>query len=90
MILAGLVLAALAAALHVFIFYLDEPKQLDRILASPLVSAIPAIRKKQYVASVDRTVAYAMSSPTPLSIEVAATKFMPKVATAAGGTPVTR
>lgn len=74
----------------VFIFYLDEPKQLDRILASPLVSAIPAIRKKQYVASVDRTVAYAMSSPTPLSIEVAATKFMPKVATAAGGTPVTR
>ncbi|WP_370890610.1 iron-siderophore ABC transporter substrate-binding protein [Janibacter sp. GXQ6167] len=71
----------------VLIFYADDKVRAKTLTEDRLLSKIPALTKGQYVASADNAIAVTMSSPTPLSIPVAARDFLPKVAQAAQGTP---
>nr|WP_246297500.1 iron-siderophore ABC transporter substrate-binding protein [Janibacter cremeus] len=66
----------------VLIFY-TEDSQIEALKSDPLLSKIPAIERGSFVASADNTVAMTMSSPSPISMEVAVTKFLPSVADAA-------
>lgn len=67
----------------VLIFYVTDDKQLDALKSDPLLGKIPAIERGSFVGSADNTVAMTMSSPSPISMEVAVTKFLPLVADAA-------
>src|SRR5699024_298486 len=69
----------------VFIFYADGQEQIEKITKDPLLGEIPAIKKGHYVASADRQVSTTLSSPSPLSMEVAVTKFGPGLAKAGRG-----
>lgn len=71
----------------VLVFYAERPADVDALRAHPLLSRIPPLKAGRYVASTDNTTAHAMSSPSPLSIPVAVEKFLPKLASAAGGAP---
>ena len=67
----------------VLVFYVTDPKEVDALKADPLLGKIPAIERGSFVASADNQVAMTMSSPSPISMEVAVTEFLPKVAKAA-------
>lgn len=67
----------------VVIFYVESDKQVDTIKNDPLLGRIPAIERGSFVASADNSVAMTMSSPSPISMEVAVTQFLPEVADAA-------
>ncbi|WP_068252747.1 iron-siderophore ABC transporter substrate-binding protein [Janibacter corallicola] len=69
----------------VLIFYADGQEQIEKITKDPLLGEIPAIKKGHYVASADRQVSTTLSSPSPLSMEVAVTKFVPEIAKAVKG-----
>lgn len=69
----------------VLIFYVEGDKQVEKIKKDPLLGQIPAIKNGTFVASADNTVAMTMSSPSPLSMEVAVNEFLPKVAKAVKG-----
>lgn len=67
----------------ILIFYVTSDKEIEALKADPLLGKIPAIERGSFVASADNTVAMTMSSPSPISMEVAVTEFLPKVADAA-------
>jgi iron complex transport system substrate-binding protein len=69
------------------VFYAAEGTQTDDIMGNALLSQIPALRKKQFVASADNAIALSMSLPSPLSVRTAVDDFLPKIATALSGTP---
>ena len=69
----------------VLIFYVENDKQLKKITEDPLLGQIPAIKNGTFVASADNSVAMTMSSPSPLSMEVAVTEFLPQIAEALKG-----
>ena len=79
-----------AASLNadVLVFVTDGMKA-ETVTDHRLLSTIPAITAGRYVASADNVVNLTMSSPTPLSIPVAAQEFVPMLAKAAQGTPAT-
>ncbi|WP_338748851.1 ABC transporter substrate-binding protein [Janibacter alittae] len=66
----------------VLIFYAEDT-QIEDLKSDPLLGRIPAIERGSFVASADNTVAMTMSSPSPISMEVAVTQFLPLVADAA-------
>lgn len=67
----------------VVIFYVTEDKEIEALKSDPLLGKIPAIERGSFVASADNSVAMTMSSPSPISMEVAVTEFLPEVAEAA-------
>ena len=69
------------------VFYADEATTAESITGNALLGQIPALRKKQYVASADNAVALSMSLPSPLSVRTAVEDFLPKIASALEGTP---
>lgn len=69
----------------VLIFYVQGDEQLEKIKKDPLLGQIPAIKNGTFVASADNSVAMTMSSPSPLSMEVAVTEFLPQIAEALKG-----
>ena len=69
------------------VFYAAEGTQTDDIMGNALLSQIPALRKKQFVASADNAIALSMSLPSPLSVTTATEVFLPKIASALNGTP---
>ncbi|MFQ6170826.1 iron-siderophore ABC transporter substrate-binding protein [Oryzobacter sp. R7] len=69
------------------VFYADEATTAESITGNALLGQIPALRKKQYVASADNAVALSMSLPSPLSVRTAVEEFLPKIASALEGTP---
>ena len=69
------------------VFYADEGTQADDIAGNALLGQIPALQKKQYVASADNAIALSMSLPSPLSVQTAVDEFLPKIVTALSGTP---
>lgn len=69
------------------VFYADEKTIAESITGNALLGQIPALRKKQYVASADNAVALSMSLPSPLSVRTAVDDFLPKIASALKGTP---
>jgi iron complex transport system substrate-binding protein len=71
------------------VFYEEDGAGVKEITGDPLLGQIPALKKRQYVASADNTVALTMSSPSPLAIPVAVESFLPKLVTALEGTPAT-
>ena len=74
-------------AADVLIFYVEKPDEVETLKKHPLLGQIPALRSNHYVASADNAVALSMSSPSPLSMPVALTEFLPKIASAVDGTP---
>ncbi len=69
------------------VFYAEEGAGTDAITGNALLGQIPALRSKQYVASADNAVALSMSLPSPLSVQTAVEKFLPKIVSALNGTP---
>ena len=69
------------------VFYAEEGAGAEQITGNALLGQIPALRKKQYVASADNSVALAMSLPSPLSVRTAVDEFLPKLVSALNGTP---
>ncbi|MGL5817645.1 MAG: ABC transporter substrate-binding protein [Phycicoccus sp.] len=71
----------------VVVFYAEQGAGAAEITGDALLGRIPALEKKQYVASADNEVALSMSLPSPLSVRTAAEEFLPKVAAALKGAP---
>jgi iron complex transport system substrate-binding protein len=71
----------------VVVFYAEEGAGADEITGNALLGQIPALRRKQYVASADNAVALSMSLPSPLSVRTAVDEFLPKIVSALDGTP---
>ena len=69
------------------VFYAEEGAGAKEITGNALLGQIPALKKKQYVASADNAVALSMSLPSPLSVRTAVDEFLPKIVAALGGTP---
>lgn len=69
------------------VFYAEEGAGADTITGNALLGQIPALKNKQYVASADNAVALSMSLPSPLSVQTAVEKFLPKIVSALNGTP---
>lgn len=69
------------------VFYEEDGAGVEEITGDPLLGQIPALTKKQYVASADDTTALTMSSPSPLAIPVAVESFLPKIVQALAGNP---
>lgn len=69
------------------VFYAAEGTRADDIAGNALLGQIPALQKKQYVASADNAIALSMSLPSPLSVQTAVDEFLPKIVTALNGTP---
>ncbi len=69
------------------VFYAEKGAGAEQITGNALLGQIPALQKKQYVASADNAVALSMSLPSPLSVQTAVDKFFPKIVTALSGTP---
>jgi iron complex transport system substrate-binding protein len=69
------------------IFYEEDGAGVKEITGDPLLGQIPALKKKQYVASADNITALTMSSPSPLAIPVAVESFLPKIVQALAGNP---
>ncbi|HET6968060.1 MAG TPA: ABC transporter substrate-binding protein [Ornithinibacter sp.] len=69
------------------VFYAQEGAGAEQITGNALLGQIPALRKKQYVASADNAVALSMSLPSPLSVRTAVDEFLPKLVSALDGTP---
>ncbi|MGL5864867.1 MAG: ABC transporter substrate-binding protein [Dermatophilaceae bacterium] len=71
----------------VVIFYAEKGTGAAEITGNALLGRIPALTKKQYVASANNEVALSMSLPSPLSVRTAAEQFLPKIAAALKGAP---
>ncbi|MGL5851378.1 MAG: ABC transporter substrate-binding protein, partial [Phycicoccus sp.] len=71
----------------VVVFYAEKGAGAAEITGDALLGRIPALQRKQYVASADNEVALSMSLPSPLSMRTAAEEFLPKVAAALKGAP---
>ncbi len=71
----------------VVVFYAEKGAGAAEITGNALLGQIPALKKKQYVASADNAVALSMSLPSPLSVRTAVDEFLPKIVAALGGTP---
>ncbi|MGL5928926.1 MAG: ABC transporter substrate-binding protein [Dermatophilaceae bacterium] len=71
----------------VVIFYAEKGAGAAEVTGDALLGRIPALTKKQYVASADNEVALSMSLPSPLSVRTAAEEFLPKIAAALEGSP---
>ena len=69
------------------VFYAEEGAGADAITGNALLGQIPALQRKQYVASADHAVALSMSLPSPLSVRTAVEEFLPKIVSALNGTP---
>ena len=69
------------------VFYAEEGAGAEQITGNALLGQIPALQKKQYVASADNAVALSMSLPSPLSVQTAVDEFLPKIVSALNGTP---
>ena len=69
------------------VFYADAETTAASITGNALLGQIPALKNKQYVASADNAIALSMSLPSPLSVQTAVEKFLPKIASALEGTP---
>ena len=69
------------------VFYAEKGAGAEQITGNALLGQIPALVKKQYVASADNAVALSMSLPSPLSVRTAVDKFLPKIVSALNGTP---
>jgi iron complex transport system substrate-binding protein len=69
------------------VFYAEKGAGADAITGNALLSQIPALKRKQYVASADNAVALSMSLPSPLSVRTAVDEFLPKIVSALNGTP---
>ncbi len=69
------------------VFYAEKGAGAKEITGNALLGQIPALKKKQYVASADNAVALSMSLPSPLSVRTAVDEFLPKIVAALGGTP---
>ena len=69
------------------VFYAEKGAGAKEITGNALLGQIPALQKKQYVASADNAVALSMSLPSPLSVRTAVDEFLPKIVAALGGTP---
>jgi iron complex transport system substrate-binding protein len=69
------------------VFYAEEGAGAEQVTGNALLGRIPALRKKQYVASADNAVALSMSLPSPLSVQTAVDEFLPKIVSALNGTP---
>ena len=69
------------------VFYAEKGAGAKEITGNALLGQIPALKKKQYVASADNAVALSMSLPSPLSVRTAVDEFLPKIVSALGGTP---
>ena len=69
------------------VFYAEEGAGAEQITGNALLGRIPALVKKQYVASADNAVALSMSLPSPLSVRTAVDEFLPKIVSALNGTP---
>lgn len=68
---------------QVVVFYVEKAGQQQEVTSDPLLSRIPAIRSGAYLATADKAAALPMSSPTPLSIPYALSRFVPALAQAA-------
>lgn len=71
----------------VIVFYAEEGASAEQLRRNALIGRIPALRDGHYVASADNAVALSMSLPSPLSVRTAVRDFLPKLASAAAGTP---
>ena len=60
------------------VFYAEEGAGAEEITGNALLGQIPALKKKQYVASADNAVALSMSLPSPLSVQTAVDEFLPR------------
>jgi len=69
------------------VFYAEKDAGAEEITGNALLGQIPALKKNQYVASADNTVALSMSLPSPLSVRTAVDEFLPKIVSALAGTP---
>jgi len=69
------------------VFYAEEGAGAEQVTGNALLGQIPALQKKQYVASADNAVALSMSLPSPLSVQTAVDEFLPKIVSALNGTP---
>lgn len=69
----------------ILIFYVNDDKHVEALKSDPLLGKIPAIERGTFVASADNTTALTLSSPSPISMEVAVTEFLPQIAEAAKG-----
>ena len=69
------------------VFYAEKGAGAEQITGNALLGQIPALVKKQYVASADNAVALSMSLPSPLSVRTAVDEFLPKIVSALNGTP---
>ena len=69
------------------VFYAEKDAGAKEITGNALLGQIPALKKKQYVASADNAVALSMSLPSPLSVRTAVDEFLPKIVSALAGTP---
>jgi iron complex transport system substrate-binding protein len=71
----------------VVVFYAEKGAGAKEITGNALLGRIPALQKKQYVASADNSVALSMSLPSPLSVRTAVDEFLPKIVQALAGNP---
>jgi iron complex transport system substrate-binding protein len=87
----GTVSAERAATLDsdVLITYGEKTSDLKTFTDDPLIGRIPALAAGHVYLSTDQTNALGMSAPTPLSIPFALDTFLPQVAKAIEGGPVT-
>ena len=87
----GTVSAERAATLDsdVLITYGEKTSDLATFTDDPLIGRIPALAAGHVYLSTDQTDALGMSAPTPLSIPFALDTFVPQVAEAVEGGPVT-
>ena len=73
----------------VLVTYGEKPSDLTTFRDDPLLGRIPALASGHVYLSTDQTDALGMSAPSPLSIPYALERFIPKVAEAVQGGPVT-
>lgn len=87
----GTISAERAASLEsdVLVTYGENPADLKTFTDDPLLGQIPGLESDHVYLSTDQTDALGMSAPSPLAIPYALENFVPKVAEAVEGGPVT-
>src|SRR6476469_985324 len=69
----------------VFLTWVDSPDSVDTSAGDKLLGQIPAIADGHWYAETDKTTAMASTNPTPLSIPVIVSDFLPHVVEAIEG-----
>ena len=69
----------------VFITWVDSPDTVDTIAGDKLLGQIPAIAAGRWYAESDKATAMASTNPTPLSVPVIVSDFLPHVVEALEG-----